>query len=49
MIQIVKKKDFKRTLVSHTFAFVYLWIFKYSGTDVYVVSVMQYQLCKAVL
>ena len=39
--QIVNKKDFKGTLVSFTFVLVYLYIFKYSVTDVYV-SIMQH-------
>ena len=39
---IIYKKDFKGTLVSHTFVFVYLWIFNFSVSDVQVVSFMQY-------
>ena len=38
---VVKKKDFKGTLVSCTFVFVYLWIFNFSETDVQVVTFMQ--------
>ena len=39
---VVKKKAIKGTLVSHTFVFVYLWIFNISVTDEQVVSFMQH-------